>query len=106
MSKRVKYTPEINLTRVKQYIRDKNYYLARCARNDAEAAFGWYEANIKKAILSLKQSDFSRSVEHDFQPGIYIDHYEANNLLGEKVYMHFHVEDGQLMILSFKKNTR
>lgn len=105
MSRNIKYTPEIKLADVKQYIRDGEYILTQSARDGAEQSFGWYENNIVKAILALKKRDFSRSVQHFSNPSIWVDHYESNNLLGEKVYMHFHVEDNLLIIPSFKTNT-
>ena len=105
MSRQVKYTPEIDLADVKKYIRDERYILTNSARIGAEQSFGWYENNIIKAILALKKSDFSRSVKHYTDPSIWVDHYESDNLLGEKVYMHFHVEEDRLIIPSFKTNT-
>lgn len=106
MARRRKNTPDFPLNVVKRFVQDGVYNITNSAKESAERDFGWYEADIKKAILALKTRDFARSVEHDTVDDLWFDHYEPDDLLGYAVYIHLHIEDGELWILSFKKNTR
>ena len=98
--------------------RDKPYYsLARVrglalagecvinakARTTARNDFGWDQADIKKAISKLQSKHFYKSDTKYDDPTIYVDYYKADNLMGEKVYIHFRVEDDCLIVCSFKE---
>lgn len=69
------------------------------ARND----FGWGIEEIKLAISKLQHGDFHKSNTHYNNPKIHVDYYKAENLMGERVYTHFRIEDGALIIDSFKE---
>jgi len=99
-------------------VRDKPYYSlakvrklavsGKCnvntkARTTAQNDFGWDQVDIKKAISKLQHKHFHKSDTKYDNPGIYVDYYKAENLMGENVYIHFRIEDDCLIICSFKE---
>lgn len=73
------------------------------ALKTARKAFGWGRTEIKKAFLSLQKKHFKKSTENWDDPSIYVDSYKARGIMGENVYTHFHIEEGRLIIRSFKE---
>lgn len=65
--------------------------------------FGWREADIRDAVAKLQVKHFYKHEPYWENPSIEMDYYKARGLKGEDVYTHFHVEEGLLIISSFKK---
>lgn len=100
--------PYYSLAQVRQLAQQEGGCLINeKARRTALADFGWGIDEIKRAVSLLKVSDFYKSEFKYDNPKItahiYVDTYKAKNLLGERVYTHFRIEDGKLVICSFKE---
>jgi hypothetical protein len=93
-----------SLKQVKKLIStDGCHEIRATARKTAYKDFGWKAEDIKKAILKLQPKHFyKRAYKYD-NPAIHVDHYKANGLLHENVYIHFRIEEGILIICSFKR---
>ena len=96
--------PYYSLRQVYGLIHSGDYIIdEESARQPAKDDFGWDSKDIKAAILKLRAKHFHKSAEHYTITGIKVDYYKARGLMGEDVYIHFHIEDGQLIIASFKR---
>lgn len=73
------------------------------ASRGAWLSFGWRQADILDAVARLQVKHFYKREPYRENPSIEMDNYKARGLKGENVYTHFHVEDGLLIISSFKK---
>lgn len=69
----------------------------------AKKSFGWKKDHIKKAIIKLPQQNCYKSEPRFNNPKIWVDYYRAPDIFGEHVYTHFYVENGILIIDSFKE---
>ncbi len=94
------------LRQVKELIRTVKWRVNDNARTEAKRCFGWNSNDIKKAFLALKPCHFTKSEPSKHKPGVTIDYYKANRLMGEDVYTHFYIDPtgGFLVINSFKRN--
>jgi len=100
----VKDKPHYSLGKVRMLAKQENgCRITMRARETARNDFGWGVGEIKRAISKLQQSDFHKSNYKFNNPKIHVDYYKAENLIGEKVYTHFRIEDGVLIIDSFKE---
>lgn len=70
---------------------------------DAWNYFGWKEEEILHAISKLQIRHFYKHGPFWENPSIEMDYYKARGMNGEDVYTHFHVEEGMLIISSFKR---
>lgn len=95
--------PAYSFSQIRDLLQNDHYLVSKGARRTAIDDFGWKDEDIKKAILALKLKDFYKTTDNWDDPSIKVDYYRAKGLLGENVYMHFHVEDGDLIISSFKE---
>lgn len=95
--------PHYSLKKIKKFISNGDFLITNRAKNDAKNDFGWDLKAIKNAILSLQKKHFHKSKENWDDPSIYVDYYKARGLMGENVYLHFHVEKNKLIINSFKE---
>ncbi len=87
---------------IQDLILNGRVHITRKALESAKNDFGWDSNDICLALKVLKRNDFYKSAPRYQNPKIYVDYYKAPNLKGERVYTHFHVEDGNLIIESFK----
>ena len=92
-----------DLKLIREYISDGKLHIPERVKKSAKDAFGWQTEDIKKAILSLKTKHFHKTEENWDDPSIYVDYYKARNLMGENIYIHFHIEDDKLIVASFKE---
>lgn len=72
------------------------------ALDDAKHFFGWGIDEICKAILCLPGSCCYKTEMRFGNPDVWVDYYRADNIKNENIYTHFYVEDGDLIIDSFK----
>jgi hypothetical protein len=96
-----------SLKQVKRLIQtDGGFRIRNQAKDTAFKHFSWRTDKIKKAFLKLQPKHFyKRGVKYD-NPGIAVDYYKAYGLMGEDVYIHFRIEEGVLIICSFKRIKR
>lgn len=73
------------------------------AQETAKRDFGWNIGDIEKAIKEMPLRHWYKSEPRFGNPAIWVDYYRAPGLLGENVYTHFYIEDGCLIIDSFKE---
>ena len=95
--------PAYSLSRLRELLQNDFYFVTDIARETAKQDFGWRDEDIKQAILSLKKKHFYKTEDHFEDPSIKVDFYKARGLMGVNIYTHFHVEDGELIISSFKR---
>lgn len=95
--------PYYSLNRVKTAVRNGGYEIDQEAIKNASDHFGWSINDIERAFLKLQNKHFSSSKKHFTNPGIWVDHYRAENIMGEDVYVHFHFEEDVLIIQSCKR---
>jgi len=69
----------------------------------AEDAFGWGLEDIEKALMRLTVKHWYKSEPRYDNPRIWVDYYRAQNIMGEDIYTHFYVEEGVLIVDSFKE---
>ena len=103
MNKRVRNKPYHSLGKVKQAIKDGEYDIDEDLLKEADDAFGWSIEDITNALLKLKAIRFTSSKRYFTDPALWVDHYRANRLLRENEYIHFHFEDGLLIIGNLKR---
>lgn len=102
MNKGLPDKPYHSIGKVKEAIKNNNFFICPNAQRTALDDFQWTSEDIERAILKLKPKDFSHRKQHFTNPELWIDHYRAYGLMGENVYTHVHFEDGMLIIGSFK----
>lgn len=95
--------PYYSLAKVKKLATSGKCFINTKARTTARNDFGWDQVDIKRAISKLQHKHFHKSETKYDNPGIYVDYYKADNLMGEKVYIHFRIETNCLVICSFKE---
>ena len=95
--------PAYSKNQLRDLLQNDHYLVSKGAKKTALDDFGWRDRDIKKAILALRKKDFHKTTENWDNPSIKVDYYRAKGLMGENVYTHFHVEDGELIISSFKE---
>ena len=80
----------------------KKVRVARRARKDARDWFAWGAGEVCEAILKLPKECCYDTQRKRSNPEIMVDLYRANDINGEDIYTHFYMEDGWLIIDSFK----
>lgn len=95
--------PYYSLAKVKKLATSGPCTINVKARETARNDFGWDQRDIKKAISKLQHKHFHKSDTKYDTPGVYVDYYKAGNLMGERVYIHFRIENNCLIICSFKE---
>ncbi len=101
--RRTPYRAYYGLRQIKALVCSGDYFVTKGARGFAKKDFGWTLDDIKKAMCRLQPKHFYKSAEHWDNPSIYVDYYKAYGLMGENVYTHFRIDDGKLIIDSFKE---
>jgi len=96
-------TPYHGLRIIKRLMNEGRCEITDDAVRGALKSFGWEISEIRKAILKLQPKHFYKTEKHFSNPGIYVDYYKARGLMGENVYIHLHVDNGFLVIESFKE---
>lgn len=97
--------PEYDLNQVRALISSDDYFITGKALHNAQKCFGFFENDIVKTFRQLRPKHYEKTTEHDHQPNINIDHYIIK--LGQfEIYTHFHVENNELAIISFKEAGR
>lgn len=95
--------PHYHHRQIRSLICDGKINITEKARGEARHAFGWKTAQIEKALMSLKPKHFFKpSVKYE-DPSIKEDVYKAYGLMGENVYTHLRIENGELIVDSFKE---
>jgi len=94
--------PYYSKKQIHNFIGSGKLHVTESARNSARDFFGWSLEDIEKALLILSQKSCYKSEPRFNNPNIWVD-YRAINILGENVYTHFYVEDGILIVDSFKE---
>jgi hypothetical protein len=95
--------PYYSKTQIHNFIGSGKLHVTESARNSARDLFGWSLEDIEKALLALSQKSCYKSEPRFNNPSIWVDYYRARHILGENVYTHFYVEDGMLIVDSFKE---
>ncbi len=95
--------PYYSKKQIRNFIVSGKLHVTESARNSARNFFGWSLEDIKRALLALSQKSCYKSESRFNNPCIWVDYYRAKNILGENVYTHFYVEDGVLIVDSFKE---
>ena len=95
--------PYYSKKQIYNFIKSGKLYVTETARNSARDFLGWSLKDIEKALLALSQKSCYKSEPRFNNPSIWVDYYRAKNILGENVYTHFYVEDGMLIVDSFKE---
>ncbi|NOY69127.1 MAG: hypothetical protein GXP53_06495 [Deltaproteobacteria bacterium] len=88
---------------IRSLIANKRVIIPPHIQEEADKDFGWDTDRIKKAILKLPVSCCYKSAPRFTEPEILVDYYRADDIYGENIYTHFYVEDGWLIIDSFKE---
>lgn len=97
-------TAYYSLKTVKSLVVSKdNVVIEKGARLGAKRSFGWSREKIIEAIKKLQPRHFHKSDHRYDDPTLYVDYYKAQRLMRENVYIHFRIEDGILIICSFKE---
>jgi len=73
------------------------------ARIAAERDFGWKIEDIAEALKNLPPGCCYKSETRYDNPEIWVDFYRVYGLMGEDVFTHFYVENGYLVVDSFKE---
>lgn len=94
--------PYYSFRLIRNCIDSGNYSIKVGARKTAKDDFGWLQADILAAMKQLKLYHYHKTETRYDNPSVYVDYYKARNLRGEDVYIHFRIEDGELIICSFK----
>lgn len=102
----IKLKPTYLLSDVKQLIREKRCELTAGAKKSANS-IGFSPTQAKEFVSSLESKDFIRSAtdnyNHKVWQDVYIKKYgEISLFIKFKIYK---IDDQELLILSFKKNT-
>jgi len=95
--------PYYSKRQLRNLIKADKLFVTPSARNSARDSFGWSLEDIEKALLALPQGSWHKSCPRFGDPSIFVDYYKAIDLLGENVYTHFYVDDGVLIVDSFKE---
>jgi hypothetical protein len=80
------------------------YFISGRALVDAQRFFGFFENDILRTLKKLRPKHYAKTTSHDRLPNINIDHYIIK-LKEFKIYTHFHIENNELAIISFKETT-
>jgi len=106
MTTRSRDQPYYSIRQIRSCIQDNKYLIDHIAIEGAKRSFGWRTSDIVVAVYALTRNHYKKSKSHFENPQIYVDHYIADKLHGEKnVYVHLHIEDDCLYIGSVKSNT-
>ncbi len=84
-------------------ISEGNVLVTEQARKSAQNDFGWNLNDICRALQAMPVKFCYKSEPRFNNPKIWVDYYRAHGLKGENVYTHFYVENGKLIIDSFKE---
>ena len=100
--------PHYHLSTVRELVNEGRVEIQERARQNAMACFGWRKDDILRAFKRLRLVDFYKTEpKYDSLQGVMVDYYKAQNLMGEKVYIHFRVDrrcDGNILVIcSFKR---
>ncbi|BDD87984.1 type II toxin-antitoxin system MqsR family toxin [Desulfofustis limnaeus] len=95
--------PYYSIKTVRKCIDNGNFFVEPKARETAKNHFGWLQDQILAAMKELRPKHFHKSDKKFDDPYVYVDYYKARGLRGEDVYVHFRIEDGYLIICSFKR---
>ncbi len=95
--------PYYSLRVVRNLVKFGSIRIDTKARLTASKDFGWQEQQIKNAILKLRHDNFYKSQAKYDNPEMMVDYYKSDNLMGERVYIHFRIEDNILVLCSFKE---
>lgn len=92
-----------SLKEVKKLISDDDHHIIEPrARKSADDHFSWKYSQIKKAILGLQPKHYYKTEPKYDNPKMLVDYYKAYGLYGEDIYIHLRIDDGMLIICSFK----
>lgn len=91
-----------SLKKVKDAIRNENYYIEDELLEQIHDSFGWDINDIEKAFLKLQPKHWNATEKHWTLKNTWVDHYKGK-ILSENIYTHFHFENDQLQIVSFKR---
>ncbi len=73
------------------------------AWRDARKWFKWTSRDICDAILELPQAACHKTVKQFDNPEILLDMYRAEDINGENIFTHLYMENGWLVVDSFKE---
>lgn len=103
--------PSNKLSEVKSLI--DNALININAQEDARNDFNWGTQDIRKCLKKLnhkyysddpEKNHFYKTEDHNFKPDIKVDIYKAKRIMeGFSIYTHFYIENGSLIISSFKE---
>lgn len=99
--------PHYPISYVRKLITENSYDIKPPAQKCARNLFGYGEQEILTAIRTLRPKEHfaGKKLHWDEElrnAGVFVDHYRAPGFNGIDLYTHFHVEDGELQIVSFK----
>jgi hypothetical protein len=98
--------PTYPLKKVRLLIDEDKVVIRENALQSALADFGWKVDDILKALKKLQPRHFCKSEKSMVKnPEVTIDFYKADDIMGEDVYTHFYIDEGTLIINSFKERT-
>ncbi len=81
-----------------------NYKVKEPAVGTAYADFGFVPTDIADYLIkNLKDAHFKRTNPHNHIADMSVDHYTVKEK-GLEVYVHLHVRNGELNIISFKES--
>ena len=96
--------PSYGLKQVRTLIDNGNVEIDDTALTCANFCFGWRVEDILKAVSMLKPMDFHKTSKHYTIPDVYEDYYRAKRIMNERVYIHFHITAGFLVIGECKED--
>jgi hypothetical protein len=89
------------LGQVKSLVASGRYVITYNAQAYAYNFLGWKIEDIESALMKLEPKHFYKSELSKRDGKTWIDYYKAFGLMGENVYLHFHVdEEGNRLILA------
>ena len=93
------------LEQVRSLVSSGRYLITYNAQAYAYTFFGWKIKDIESALLKLEPKHFHKSEISRCDGKTWIDYYKALDLMGENVYIHFHVDEEQnrLILASCKR---
>lgn len=99
----VKRAYELSL--VHEEVERNHFVVSKRAFKTAREDFEWEREEIRCALLKLRRKDWCGTLQSQDVPGVLLDEYACEDLLGESVYVHFRIDpyDG-VVVDSCKKN--
>jgi len=95
--------PYYSKKQICRLVKDDCVHLTDQAFRSAHETFGWGLEDIKKALMKLPLRCCYKSEPRFNDPEIWVDYYRVNDLLGERVYLHFYIESEKIIIDSLKE---